>query len=289
MRTRELLLEHSCQKAASNADDVKAQKGPLETNLIVLTLPIPRKVRGRASAILTLVARNEITCKRISPKQPQGWRVFFYLFPYIRLRVVLWVLIPSAVLTGAFVFDNCYYSLVPLDLNISLNPHSLPFQNGVPAALYMSWLEFLSRDVAEKRKETHQMPPVLFVRGNQTSVLTYYSWYRDALAVTARAWTPEARLAGGGDDVSRVFLFHRWGLLSFVISTEEVPAGVKSRVFFFSFLSSSCFAFLTHGAHHSCYLTKQRSLIHPSPSEPHGTSRLSLGRHCIPRCFYRAI
>ena len=61
---------------------------------------------------------------------------------------------------------------------IQLMFHHLPhlsLQNGVPAALYMSWLEFLSRDVPEKRKDTLQVPPVLFVRGNQTSVLTYYS------------------------------------------------------------------------------------------------------------------
>jgi solute carrier family 12 sodium/potassium/chloride transporter 2 len=89
LRTRELLLEHSCRKAIVT-DNGKTSKGPSETNLIVLTLPIPRK-------------------------------------------------------------------------------------NGVPAALYMSWLEFISRDVGEREKDSLQMPPVLFVRGNQTSVLTYYS------------------------------------------------------------------------------------------------------------------
>ena len=36
---------------------------------------------------------------------------------------------------------------------------------GTPGNLYMSWLEIMTR----------QMPPFLFVRGNQTSVLTFYS------------------------------------------------------------------------------------------------------------------
>ncbi|XP_030372574.1 bumetanide-sensitive sodium-(potassium)-chloride cotransporter isoform X2 [Scaptodrosophila lebanonensis] len=41
----------------------------------------------------------------------------------------------------------------------------MPRKNIVTAPLYMAWLESLSRD----------MPPFLFVRGNQTSVLTFYS------------------------------------------------------------------------------------------------------------------
>nr|XP_017034240.1 solute carrier family 12 member 1 isoform X1 [Drosophila kikkawai]XP_017034241.1 solute carrier family 12 member 1 isoform X1 [Drosophila kikkawai] len=41
----------------------------------------------------------------------------------------------------------------------------MPRKNIVSAPLYMAWLESLSRD----------MPPFLFVRGNQTSVLTFYS------------------------------------------------------------------------------------------------------------------
>lgn len=39
------------------------------------------------------------------------------------------------------------------------------FQGSVSAPLYMSWLEMLTRD----------MPPFLLVRGNQASVLTFYS------------------------------------------------------------------------------------------------------------------
>ncbi|MCL4153933.1 UNVERIFIED_CONTAM: hypothetical protein GTU68_023917 [Idotea baltica] len=38
-------------------------------------------------------------------------------------------------------------------------------KNTTSSPLYMAWLEMMTRD----------MPPFLFVRGNQTSVLTYYS------------------------------------------------------------------------------------------------------------------
>lgn len=41
----------------------------------------------------------------------------------------------------------------------------MPRKGVVSAPLYMAWLEALSRD----------LPPFLFVRGNQTSVLTFYS------------------------------------------------------------------------------------------------------------------
>jgi len=41
----------------------------------------------------------------------------------------------------------------------------VPRKNIISAPLYMAWLESLSRD----------LPPFLFVRGNQTSVLTFYS------------------------------------------------------------------------------------------------------------------
>ncbi|XP_060804526.1 bumetanide-sensitive sodium-(potassium)-chloride cotransporter [Amyelois transitella] len=41
----------------------------------------------------------------------------------------------------------------------------MPRKGSVSAPLYMAWLEMLSRD----------LPPVLFVRGNHTSVLTFYS------------------------------------------------------------------------------------------------------------------
>lgn len=41
----------------------------------------------------------------------------------------------------------------------------MPRQDTVSAPLYMSWLEILTKD----------MPPFLLVRGNQTSVLTFYS------------------------------------------------------------------------------------------------------------------
>lgn len=41
----------------------------------------------------------------------------------------------------------------------------MPRQGAVSAPLYMSWLEMLTKD----------MPPFLLIRGNQSSVLTYYS------------------------------------------------------------------------------------------------------------------
>lgn len=41
----------------------------------------------------------------------------------------------------------------------------MPRQDTVSAPLYMSWLEILTKD----------MPPFLLVRGNQSSVLTFYS------------------------------------------------------------------------------------------------------------------
>uniref|UniRef100_T1H746 SLC12A transporter C-terminal domain-containing protein n=1 Tax=Megaselia scalaris TaxID=36166 RepID=T1H746_MEGSC len=41
----------------------------------------------------------------------------------------------------------------------------MPRKNIVSAPVYMAWLESLSRG----------MPPFLFVRGNQSSVLTFYS------------------------------------------------------------------------------------------------------------------
>lgn len=41
----------------------------------------------------------------------------------------------------------------------------MPRKGTVSAPLYMAWLEVMTRD----------MPPFLLVRGNQTSVLTFYS------------------------------------------------------------------------------------------------------------------
>jgi len=41
----------------------------------------------------------------------------------------------------------------------------MPHKGSVSASLYMAWLELLTKD----------MPPFLLVRGNQTSVLTFYS------------------------------------------------------------------------------------------------------------------
>lgn len=52
-----------------------------------------------------------------------------------------------------------------LDANLVVMTLPMPRKNVVSAALYMAWLEVLTRD----------MPPFLLVRGNQTSVLTFYS------------------------------------------------------------------------------------------------------------------
>lgn len=41
----------------------------------------------------------------------------------------------------------------------------MPRKGTVSAPLYMGWLEMLTRN----------MPPFLLIRGNQASVLTYYS------------------------------------------------------------------------------------------------------------------
>jgi hypothetical protein len=41
----------------------------------------------------------------------------------------------------------------------------IPSRTGLPHSLYMAWLDFLSWD----------MPPFLFLRGNQSSVITFYS------------------------------------------------------------------------------------------------------------------
>jgi len=41
----------------------------------------------------------------------------------------------------------------------------IPRKSATSAPMYMAWLECLTKD----------MPPILLVRGNQESVLTYYS------------------------------------------------------------------------------------------------------------------
>nr|CAD7257680.1 unnamed protein product [Timema shepardi] len=51
------------------------------------------------------------------------------------------------------------------DANLIVMTLPMPRKNVVSASLYMAWLETLTRD----------MPPFLLVRGNQTSVLTFYS------------------------------------------------------------------------------------------------------------------
>ncbi|KAA0193661.1 hypothetical protein HAZT_HAZT008125 [Hyalella azteca] len=48
--------------------------------------------------------------------------------------------------------------------NLIIMTLPMPRKGHVSAALYMAWLEYISRD----------MPPFLFIRGNQQSVLTFY-------------------------------------------------------------------------------------------------------------------
>lgn len=52
-----------------------------------------------------------------------------------------------------------------MEANLVVMTLPMPRKNVVSAALFMAWLETLSKD----------MPPFLLVRGNQTSVLTFYS------------------------------------------------------------------------------------------------------------------
>ncbi|XP_076356128.1 solute carrier family 12 member 2-like isoform X2 [Tachypleus tridentatus] len=56
----------------------------------------------------------------------------------------------------------CHYSK---DATLIVMTLPMPVKNVCPAPLYMAWLEILTQD----------MPPFLLIRGNQTSVLTFYS------------------------------------------------------------------------------------------------------------------
>lgn len=51
------------------------------------------------------------------------------------------------------------------EANLVVMTLPMPRKNIVSAPLYLAWLELLTKD----------MPPILLVRGNQTSVLTFYS------------------------------------------------------------------------------------------------------------------
>ena len=54
---------------------------------------------------------------------------------------------------------SCIANLVVMTLPV-------PKKDNLPSSLYMALLDFMTRD----------MPPFLMVRGNQESVLTFYSW-----------------------------------------------------------------------------------------------------------------
>jgi hypothetical protein len=51
----------------------------------------------------------------------------------------------------------------------------MPRKGTVSAPLYMAWLEVLTKD----------LPPSILVRGNHTSVLTFYSWAHDYVEGTS--------------------------------------------------------------------------------------------------------
>lgn len=51
------------------------------------------------------------------------------------------------------------------EANLVVMTLPMPRKNIISAPLYLAWIELLTRD----------MPPILLVRGNQTSVLTFYS------------------------------------------------------------------------------------------------------------------
>lgn len=67
-----------------------------------------------------------------------------------------------------YLFNTVCLSVRPSDrLTHSLSNRSMPLarKGTVSSALYMCWLETLSKD----------LPPILLVRGNHQSVLTFYS------------------------------------------------------------------------------------------------------------------
>lgn len=51
------------------------------------------------------------------------------------------------------------------DASLIVITQPVPRKGGVSACLYLAWLDILSKDFS----------PLLFVRGNQKSVLTFYS------------------------------------------------------------------------------------------------------------------
>ena len=86
---------------------------------------------------------------------------------HLRLRELLLENSMEANLIVMLVFLKFYFSFLNY-LNLNFNDFRtlpMPRKGAVSAPLYMAWLETLSRD----------MPPFLLVRGNHSSVLTFYS------------------------------------------------------------------------------------------------------------------
>ena len=71
---------------------------------------------------------------------------------------------PQIMMNSLFtIFRIIIYSLFTCWLLYRTLP--VPRKNTCPAGLYMAWIETLTKD----------MPPILLLRGNQSSVLTFYS------------------------------------------------------------------------------------------------------------------
>lgn len=129
LRLRELLLANS-----------------KEARLIVMSLPMPRKVRN-SIAIFVLIFQSLLSSRYLL-----FWQflpsVFANLGPCSRYDL----------------YKNSKLTLLCSLLLLSIINFVL-IQGSVSAPLYMAWLEMMSRD----------MPPMMFIRGNHTSVLTFYS------------------------------------------------------------------------------------------------------------------
>lgn len=63
------------------------------------------------------------------------------------------------------VYDKCVVLVCLFFPNVNFRSLPVARKGAVSSALYMAWLEALSKD----------LPPILLVRGNHQSVLTFYS------------------------------------------------------------------------------------------------------------------
>lgn len=107
-------------------------------------------------------------------KLHKSYSILFFIFHKnicMFLRLIAGIFIEDSELLSVKDKTNRYLRLRENLLKNSMNSDMIvmtlpmPRKNVVSAPLYMAWLESLSRG----------LPPLLFVRGNQTSVLTFYS------------------------------------------------------------------------------------------------------------------